>query len=260
MVNGDEKIHAQGAAAILDAVHVEQSSSWTVGSMVADLTKGIVYLYYFHQFDSPVIIIGPIGLVIWLIAGRKQEFKPWQTILVESVGDVTVCVIGFFVVLLELMQYPMEQSLQLLLLISIPFLIGWLFYQSLSLNFVSKKGYFHTLIQRLPHSLIVTNLGVAGIFPSMLTIANMSAQIPLPPWMIIAWWGFTAVYAIISILLLSVFHLWTVKQGFQAWTILAEKDEEMYSGRWKKLWWWIPVILVALIASLLAFSLFQARI
>ena len=339
MINGDEKINAQGAAAVLDAVHVEQSSSWTVGSMVADLTNGIVYLYYFHQFDSPVIInveeeianprpgmamselfpeevqreamrryetiqshrnfyalfgkiwlvlvpvsllvfllctfrnrkgwtfwipsviiIGPIGLVIWLIAGRKQEFKLWQTILVESVGDVTACVIGFFVVLLGLMQYPMEQSLQLLFLISIPFLIGWLFYQSLLLNFVSKKGYFHTLIQRLPHSLIVTNLGVAGIFPSMLTIANMSAQIPLPPWIIIAWWGFTAVCAIISILLLSVFHLWTVKQGFQAWTILAEKDEEMSSGRWKKLWWWIPVSLVALIASLLAFSLFQARI
>lgn len=336
MVTSDEELTAQGAAAVLDAIHVEHSSSWTVGSMVADLTNETVYLYYFHQFDSPVvinvkeeiaaprpgmkmselfpeevqreamrryetiqsqrdiyavfgkiwlgfvafsflvfilftvksrkgwafwiptvIILGPIALLIWLIAGREQEPTRWQKILIEAVGDITPIVIGFFVVLLGLLQYPMEQSLQLLLLISIPFLIGWLFFQSLFLNLASHSGYFHTLIQRIPHNWVVTNLGVAGIFPFMLTIANLSAQIPLPPWIVIAWWGFTAVCAIISILLLSIFHRWTVDHGYQAWTILAGKAGKVSSGRWKKLWWWILISLGGLIASLLAFARIQ---
>jgi len=339
MIKSDAELTAQGAAEVLDTIHVEQSSSWTVGSMVADLTNGIVYLYYFYQFDNPVvinvqdeiaspspgmamsklfpeevqreamrryekiqsqrdiyavfgkiwfgmvpvsslvfivftvknrkgwafwiptvIILGPIGLLIWLITGRKQELRRWQKILIEAAGDTTPTVISFFVVLLGLMQYPMEQYLHLLLLISIPFLIGWLLFQSLLLNISTVRGYFHTMIQRIPHNCVVTNLGVAGIFPFMLTIANLSAQIPLPPWIVIAWWGFTTVCAIISILLLSIFHSWTVGHGYQAWTILAGKKGEVTSGGWKKLWWWIAVSYGVLIASLFAFAQIQAAI
>jgi hypothetical protein len=42
----------------LDAVHLEgiDLSSWTIGSMVADLPHGIVYLYYFYQYDRPVVL------------------------------------------------------------------------------------------------------------------------------------------------------------------------------------------------------------
>ena len=41
---------------MLDAVHVEGGTSWTIESLVADLPNGIVYLYYFHQFDRPVVL------------------------------------------------------------------------------------------------------------------------------------------------------------------------------------------------------------
>ena len=44
------------AVDVLDAIHVEGASSWTIESMVADLPNGIVYLYYFHQFDKPVVL------------------------------------------------------------------------------------------------------------------------------------------------------------------------------------------------------------
>lgn len=47
---------AQDAAGVLDAVHVAGGTGWTIGSMVADLTGGIVYLYYFYQFDRPVVL------------------------------------------------------------------------------------------------------------------------------------------------------------------------------------------------------------
>lgn len=46
----------QDAADVLEAVHMDGGASWTIESMVADLTNGKVYLYYFHQFDSPIVL------------------------------------------------------------------------------------------------------------------------------------------------------------------------------------------------------------
>lgn len=47
---------AADAARVLDAVHQSGGSSWTLESMVADLPNGLVYIYYFHQFDRPVVL------------------------------------------------------------------------------------------------------------------------------------------------------------------------------------------------------------
>ncbi|HSG43295.1 MAG TPA: hypothetical protein VLA72_09080 [Anaerolineales bacterium] len=46
----------QDAVNVLDAVHVEEATSSTLESMVADLPHGIVYLYYFYQYDKPVVL------------------------------------------------------------------------------------------------------------------------------------------------------------------------------------------------------------
>lgn len=42
--------------AIMDAVHLEKGSSWTIETMVADLVNGVVYIYYFFQYDRPVVL------------------------------------------------------------------------------------------------------------------------------------------------------------------------------------------------------------
>jgi hypothetical protein len=47
-------VTARDAADVLEAVHVEGAAGWTLGSMVADLTRGLVDLYYFYQFESSV--------------------------------------------------------------------------------------------------------------------------------------------------------------------------------------------------------------
>jgi len=39
----------------MDAVH-QEDASWTIETLVVDLTNGIMYLYYFYQYDVPVII------------------------------------------------------------------------------------------------------------------------------------------------------------------------------------------------------------
>jgi hypothetical protein len=56
LVNEGEQVTAQDAANVLNAVHQKGGTSWTIESMVADLPKGLVYLYYFHQFDRPVLL------------------------------------------------------------------------------------------------------------------------------------------------------------------------------------------------------------
>ena len=56
LANQGRQVTAQDAAHVLDAVHVKGGASWTIESMVADLANSLVYLYYFHQFDRPVLL------------------------------------------------------------------------------------------------------------------------------------------------------------------------------------------------------------
>ena len=56
LVNQGGKVTIQDAASVLDAVHQQGGTSWTISSLVADLPNGVVYLYYFYQFDRPVVL------------------------------------------------------------------------------------------------------------------------------------------------------------------------------------------------------------
>jgi hypothetical protein len=56
LLNQDSQLTAQDAASVLEAVHVADITGWTRESLVADLPNGVVYLYYFHQFDKPVVL------------------------------------------------------------------------------------------------------------------------------------------------------------------------------------------------------------
>ncbi len=40
---------------VMDAVH-QDGASWTIETLVADLVNGVIYLYFFYQYDNPVII------------------------------------------------------------------------------------------------------------------------------------------------------------------------------------------------------------
>ena len=180
---------------MLDAVHAEGGTSWTLESLVADLPNGVVYLYYFYQFDRPVVlnvadeianprppgalsrlfpeqvqqeaarryqraqekqgrcqqigiawlslvlaslvllvvfsirnrrglvfwlpvvfILGPLGLLAWLVAGRRQTPGPWQAALVEATGDVAPSVVAFMIMLAVILWIPAAQSSQVQLL------------------------------------------------------------------------------------------------------------------------------------------------
>ena len=40
---------------VMDAIH-QEGASWTIETLVADLVNGVIYLYFFYQYDNPVII------------------------------------------------------------------------------------------------------------------------------------------------------------------------------------------------------------
>jgi len=56
LVNQEELLTVDEVTNVLDAVHVESVNSWTIESLLADLSNGLVYIYYFHQFDKPIVL------------------------------------------------------------------------------------------------------------------------------------------------------------------------------------------------------------
>lgn len=56
LVEGSDALTVQDAADVLDAIHQGGGSSWTIESLVADLPNGVIHLYYFYQFDRPVVL------------------------------------------------------------------------------------------------------------------------------------------------------------------------------------------------------------
>ncbi len=55
LVNKEDPLSYKDITFIMDAIH-QESSSWTIETLVADLTNGVIYLYYFYQYSDPVII------------------------------------------------------------------------------------------------------------------------------------------------------------------------------------------------------------
>ncbi len=56
LIERQEPISYLDVTNVMDEVHVEQGASWTIETMVADLINGVVYIYYFYQYDRPVVL------------------------------------------------------------------------------------------------------------------------------------------------------------------------------------------------------------
>jgi hypothetical protein len=55
-IHSAEELTAERATSVLDAVHVESTTVWTILSVVGDLSQGLVYVYLFHQFGAPIVL------------------------------------------------------------------------------------------------------------------------------------------------------------------------------------------------------------
>jgi hypothetical protein len=55
-IQGQDELTAGRVASIMEAVHVEGPSGWTLYSLVADLRQRLVYVYYMFQYDAPIVL------------------------------------------------------------------------------------------------------------------------------------------------------------------------------------------------------------
>ena len=328
----------QDAAGVLDAVHQQGGGGWTTSSLVADLRNGVVYLYYFYQFDRPVvlrveeelanprdpgplsrlfpddvrqeaarryeeiqaragrcrwagmvwlaavlagfilmmalpvdgrrglglwvpaaILLGPLALLVRFIARRCREQHGWPIALLEALGDLTPTVPAFVATLVTMILVRIAQgtgSLQALLILGLPLVVGWLFFHGPLLAPLTDGGYGRFLGRRLPHALVAANLGTGGIGVVAMPLVNKTLRtcsiMPLSVWTVMIWWAIAVLGALVGGLLLFLYARWSLRGGFRAWSVLACGEGEVRTPSWRRLWWWVLLSYVALFGGLAA--------
>lgn len=79
-IHSPDELTAERAASVLDAVHVESTTVWTILSVVGDLPRGLVYVYLFHQFDAPIVLNVADEIARAPDPGPVRELFPEETV------------------------------------------------------------------------------------------------------------------------------------------------------------------------------------
>ena len=166
------------------------------------------------------IVLGPLGLLVWLIAGRKQNPRPWQAALVEAAGHLPPVVVAYMVMLGVFILFPQAQAnqlLQLLFIFVLPALLGWLFFQGPLLALAARRGYLRTLGQRLPAAWVGANLGIAGVtalaMPLVDWLSSTCSVMNLSIWLVVSLWAVVVAGAVLGMLLVLLYEGWAVRRG-----------------------------------------------
>ena len=209
-------------------------------------------------FWVPVVaVLGPVGLLAWLLAARGRRTGA----LVEAAGDLPPTVVGMVAALLMAILVPgisQNHLLQLLAFYGIPLSVGLLFYQSPLLARATGTSYARTILRRLPAVLVSTNLALAGLLAIGLPLINWHLNYcGFSGLTVLQWWAITVLGALVGGLLLCAYHAWAVRRGFTAWSALVRDTGEAGDGttavsspRWRRLWPWILLSFVALVAGI----------
>ncbi|MDP4222924.1 MAG: hypothetical protein Q8868_06380 [Bacteroidota bacterium] len=339
LLKKSDPITAIDARNVLEAVHVEKGASWTIESMLADLVNGTVYLYYYYQFDHPVVLnvkeelsnpreagplsklfpddvqkeagqrydrayagarlnkivgiswtvlilcslillliiptdnkkgfwfwiiavifLGPFAFILKLLTVKSLKTSRWTGTLVETIGNlipiVAIYTVALTLLILKSMTGAVSWQFQLAMVFGLPLLAGWLLFHGPMLASSSQISFIRFLMHRLPHVIVSTFLGLAGIFIVSMPLANrglnMSQLIPLSPWAVMNWWAIVILGALPGGILIYLYERWAVKKGFSAWIILAGSEGKVITPSWRELWWWIVISIQILIAGLIA--------
>lgn len=335
LLSGETQVTSRDITGVMDAVHVSSGSSWTIETMVADLVNGIVYVYFFYQYDRPlvlnvrqelanprepgplsmlfpqdvrdeaarrynrarlnivvskvagiawpalvilslilffaactepskgfrfwlpaVIILGPVALAVRYLVKRKYIKDTIGIALTETLGSIVPVVLsyttGLSILIVNTISGTVPETTQLLLMIVFPLVVGWIYHLVLLTSLSSSTGLF--IFQRLPQVLITTFLGLGGMIPVAMPLVNktinMSLLIPLSPLAVTGWWGMVSVSALAGGILVFLFELQEARKGSRSWTVLAREEDQLIIPPFRRIWWWIPISFVILIAGL----------
>lgn len=342
LIDKESPLSYEDVTLVMDAIH-QESSSWTIETLVADLTDGVVYLYYFYQYDDPVIInikeelsspreagplsklfpanvqqeaakryrevtkvirinnivgkswiiliivsialllilpsrkkglifwipavivLGPVALVAKHIAVRRGEITQVRKALIETTGDLIPVSLAYLaaqvILVLKTVSGGVSEQQQVLWIFGLPLISAWLLFHNPFLASAGNKNFFKFLFQRLPQVLVVTLFGLAGIFPVAMPLLNkslaMSQVVPLSPWIVMTWWLISVAGSLAGGLFIFFYEHWAVKRGYQAWNVFAGNDGEVTTPGLRKIWWWIIVSVLVLVAGMVAGIILQ---
>ena len=211
------------------------------------------------------IVLGPLGLLVWLIAGRKHSPRPWQAALVEAAGHMPPVVVAYMLMLGMIILFPQAQANQLLPLLFVfivPVLLGWLFFQGPLLALAARRGYLRTLGQRLPAAWVGANLGIAGVTalatPLVDWLSSTCSVMDPSLWLLVSLWAMVVAGAVLGMLLVLLYEAWAVRRGQRAWSTLTSGEGEVSTPGWRKLWWWILLSLAAPIGGVVVSNLIKS--
>jgi serine-type D-Ala-D-Ala carboxypeptidase/endopeptidase len=206
-------------------------------------------------FWLPVtLVLGPLGLLVWLIAGRPGKAGNGRRILLEGVGDLVPTIVIYMAAAVVIHWISGVEQFTILAVFCIaPALIGWLLFQVPWLALATRKSYYKILPKRMPHTWIAANLGIAAIFFLATPLVNSVAQLGLNLWMVVTWWAFAVLGALAGFFLLGPFELWNVHRGYQAWSLVTVGETDIASAPWRRSWWWILLSFVALFGGVVGY-------
>jgi hypothetical protein len=208
---------------------------------------------------SVVIILGPLGLLVRFLSRSADKNTLGRNAIVESIGSlvplVVALVVSDVIVIRNLATGSHGQQLQLLFFI-LPLFTAWLLFYSPMLVMAAKRGFGKFLYLSFPHVLVVTFLGLAGIFPVAMPLLDKSLVfsqiISLSPWIVMTWWTITVLGSLVGGLVIFIYERWTVKRGYRSWIIYATQEGEVSTPGLKKIWWWMIISVLALFVGFMA--------
>jgi hypothetical protein len=106
--------------------------------------------------------------------------------------------------------------------------------------------------------LVSTNLALAGLLAIGLPLFKQHLDYcGLGDLTVLSWWAIAVLGALAGGLLLYVYQTWAVRRGFAAWSVLLWDTAEagdgtatVFSPPWRRLWLWILLSFVVLIAGM----------
>jgi hypothetical protein len=145
-------------------------------------------------------------------------------VLVEAVGDLVPTAVAFVTMLAVFIlgAATLGWRSQVLLLLGLPLLVGWLLFQGPLLALGTRGGLLSILRQRLPQAWVAANLGMAGISVVAGPLLPTCPLLPLPSWTVISCWAMAALGAPAGARLLRAYESWAVHRGLQACAGLAQ--------------------------------------
>jgi hypothetical protein len=223
-----------------------------------------------------VAVLGPIGLMVllWVVRcryradartpGLDRETPPqlWQRALLESFADLPPHVVGVLVGFLILVLVPgMEdkEPLQLLVFYGLPLSLGLFLYRAPLLLRTVKQSYLSVVAQTMPAAIVSVNLSLAGLIA--ITLPSINWQLDYCGFHAVSalvWWPITIPGALVSGLLLFAYHIWAIRHGFSAWSMLIWGKADGIGGvsenthpTWGRLWLWILFSFVILVVGMI---------